>query len=150
MKIAGVAIVLLLILSIFILAQKEEAHEDALISVSELKEKIENKEDIFLLDVRTESEYNGNLGHIEGAVLISIFELKDRLDELKEHKDKEIVAICGSGIRSGRATNILRNDGFNAFNMVGGMIAYRAMEKKSEEKETQEKESKEESAKEHQ
>ena len=143
-KIAGVAIVLLLILSIFILAQKEETHDEAVISVSELKEKIENKEDIFLLDVRTESEFEGNLGHLEGATLIPVFELKDRLDEIKEHKEKEIIAICRSGNRSGRATNILRNEGFNAFNMVGGMIAYRAMEKKSEEKESKKDEAEEE------
>ena len=150
MKIAGVVIVLLLILSIFILAQKEEPHDDAVISVSELKEKIENKEDIFLLDVRTESEFDGNLGHIEGAVLIPVFELKDRLDELKEHKDKEIIAICRSGNRSGTATNILRKEGFNAFNMAGGMIAYRVMEQKSEEKESLQKDSIEASVEEHQ
>ncbi len=149
-KIAGVAIILLLILSIFILAQKEETHDDAVISVSELKEKIEKNEDIFLLDVRTESEFDGNLGHIEGAVLIPLFELKDRLGELKENKDKEIIAICRSGNRSGRATNILRNEGFNAFNMVGGMIAYRAMEKKIKEKETQDNETQEEKVEEHQ
>ena len=149
-KIASVAIVLLLVISIFIFAQQEESYDNAVISVSELKEKMENKENIFLLDVRTESEFDGNLGHIEGTILIPVDELKDRVDELEEQKEKEIIVICRSGNRSGRATNILRDEGFNAFNMVGGMIAYRVMEKKSEEKDSEEKESEEESTKEHQ
>ena len=131
------AIVILLFISIFIFAQKEESHDDAVISVSELIKKIENKENVFLLDVRTESEFEGNLGHIEGATLIPLNELKDRLGELEEQKEKEIVVICRSGNRSGVATNILIKEGFDAFNMAGGMIAYRVMEKKSEEKESE-------------
>ena len=133
----SIALILLVILSIYILAQKEENNEKAIVSVSEVKEKIENKEDILLLDVRTSGEFEGNLGHIEGATLIPLQELENRLDELTEKKENEIIVICRSGNRSGRATNILRKEGFNAFNMVGGMIAYRVMENKSEQNESE-------------
>ncbi len=133
----SIALILLVILSIYILAQKEENNEKAVVSVSEVKEKIENKEDILLLDVRTSGEFEGNLGNIEGATLIPLQELESRLDELAEKKENEIIVICRSGNRSGRATNILRKEGFNAFNMVGGMIAYRVMENKSEQNESE-------------
>ena len=127
----SIAIIILAVLSIYILAQKEEIIEKAVISVSEVKEKIKNKEDIILLDVRTHEEYNGNLGHIDSTILIPVHELESRMDELEENKEEEIIVICRSGNRSGIATALLRTAGFNAFNMVGGMIAYRAMEKKS-------------------
>lgn len=130
-KLIGIVIVLVLFLSIFILAQKEneDSGQKTEITVSKVKEKIDKNEDVFVLDVRTEREFNGNLGHIEGATLIPVSELANRLDELKDQKRKEIIVVCRSGNRSGIATNILRENGFNAYNMVGGMIAYRVAEK---------------------
>lgn len=142
LKKIGFAIVIFTLLSLFILAQKEKDNAKSIISVTEVKEKIDNKEDIYLLDVRTESEYNGNLGHIVGTVLIPLNELKKRLGELKEEKEKEIIVICRSGNRSGMATNILRSNGFNAINMVGGMLAYRAMEEKANQNKSSKKDDK--------
>lgn len=129
-KTIGFLIILVLILIIFVFAQDEKKQIKSEITVVELKEKIDNKEDMFLLDVRTEAEFNGSLGHIEGATLIPVGELKSRIDELEKYKDKEILVICRSGNRSRMATNILKEDGFNAINIAGGMLAYRALEQK--------------------
>ena len=134
-KIGLIIVIVFLVLSIFILAQQGDNTEKAEITVEEVKAKMDSSENVFLLDVRTEQEFEGNLGHIEGAVLIPISQLSKRMDELEKHKDKEIIAICRSGNRSGIATSMLRKEGFNAINMTGGMIAYRAMEKKSENEE---------------
>src|SRR5512133_1621533 len=74
----------------------------------------------FLLDVRQPEEYQA--GHIEGARLIPLGELSQRLKELP--RDTEIICVCRSGNRSGHATQLLNNRGYEATNLSGGMIAW--------------------------
>lgn len=78
----------------------------------------------FILDVRTPEEYDSSLGHIEGARLIPVQELAQRLDELADVKDRRILVICRSGERSARATRMLLDAGFRAANVDGGMQAW--------------------------
>lgn len=78
----------------------------------------------FILDVRTPEEYDGPLGHIEGARLIPVDELPQRIDELSDVKDQTIHVICRSGGRSARAARILLDAGFRAVNVLGGMRAW--------------------------
>ncbi|HED11433.1 MAG TPA: rhodanese-like domain-containing protein [Caldithrix abyssi] len=99
------------------------------ISPQEVKAKIENKEDIVLLDVRTPGEFNGPLGHIDNAILIPVQELGSRIDELAPYKDKEIIVYCRSGNRSRAATKILLKNGFNAVNMTRGMQGWNQLSK---------------------
>ena len=58
-----------------------------------------------ILDVREEDEFIGPLGHIEGAVLIPLGQLAERVEELK--RDQPVVAVCRAGSRSAQATAIL-------------------------------------------
>jgi rhodanese-related sulfurtransferase len=74
---------------------------------------------IFVLDVRTKSEYR-DVGHIGKAVLIPISELEDRLNELTPVKSKTIIAYCSHGIRSAKAATLLQKKGFTVFSLVGG------------------------------
>ncbi len=97
------------------------------ISVEQVKAKIDSMEQILLLDVRTCEEYDGTMGHIEGSILIPLHELEERLRELDEYKNREIIVICRSGNRSGVGTQILIENGFEALNMAGGMIAWNNM-----------------------
>lgn len=69
-----------------------------------------------ILDVRTQKEYDAN--HIEGAILIPVSELKNRLKEVTDLK-KPIVAHCKSGIRSAQATQLLKANGIDAINGGG-------------------------------
>ena len=94
------------------------------IMVADVQKKISAKVNILLLDVRTANEFEGPLGHIAGAVLLPVQELEQRIDELNEHKEKEIIVICRSGNRSQTGTRILISHGFNAVNMLGGMKAW--------------------------
>jgi rhodanese-related sulfurtransferase len=87
---------------------------------AELKKKIEKKDDFVLLDVRTRQELQ--FTKINGSVHISLNELQDRIDELP--KDKKIVVYCHSGGRSAYATAFLRNKGFDAENLEGGIDDY--------------------------
>lgn len=79
---------------------------------------------IILLDVRTSQEWNGSLGHLQGALLLPLQELEERIQELEPYKEKTIVAYCRSGNRSGTATRLLTAKGFTALNMEGGMIKW--------------------------
>ena len=81
---------------------------------------IRNRDDVILLDVREDDEFKA--GHIPGAEWIPLGQLSSRLGELP--KDKTIVAVCRSGNRSGQATELLRQNGFDAHNMQGGMNSW--------------------------
>ena len=98
------------------------------ITVADVQKKIKVKNNILLLYVRTVTEFDGPLSHIAGAVLLPIQELEQRVDELNEHKEKEIIVICRSGNRSQTGTRILISHGFNAVNMLGGMEAWNAVQ----------------------
>ncbi len=76
--------------------------------------------DVFIVDVREQDEFAA--GHIPEATLIPLGQLSNRLNEIP--KDKTVVAVCRSGNRSGQATQILRQAGFDAHNMQGGMISW--------------------------
>ena len=73
-----------------------------------------------LLDVRQPEEYQAE--HIEGAQLIPLGELGQRLQELPE--GREIICVCHSGSRSSHATRELVARGYRATNLTGGMIAW--------------------------
>lgn len=91
------------------------------IDPQELKEHLN---ETTLIDVRRPEEFNGELSHIEGAQL---FTLGPELDAfLKNHdQEDEIVFICRSGARSGRATLQGRSLGFSkCVNLKGGMILW--------------------------
>lgn len=89
------------------------------ISPDAVKQMLECK-DVILLDVRTPSEFNES--HIGGALLIPLSELENRLEELD--KDKKIIVYCRSGRRSADACAILAEHGFDAYNMLGGILAW--------------------------
>lgn len=94
------------------------------ITVEELKLKLDNNEDFLFIDVREPYEYEEfNLG----AKLIPLGSLIANLDELEEHKDREIVIHCRSGQRSGAAKETLKQLGYTKVrNLLGGVVDWRA------------------------
>ena len=92
------------------------------ISVEALFKKIQDLDSVRLIDVRRPDEYDGELGHIEGAELVT---LGPELSMLLEQGDRteEIVFVCRSGARSGEATKESLRLGYKfTFNMQGGML----------------------------
>ena len=81
---------------------------------------LRNDPNLFIIDVREDYEYAA--GHVPEATLIPLGQLASRLDEIP--KDKTVVAVCRSGNRSGQATQLLRQAGFDAHNMMGGMNSW--------------------------
>lgn len=91
------------------------------ISVTELKRRLDVQEAFLLLDVREPHEYE--LAWIEGATLIPLGELGDRLDEVRSAN--EIVIHCHSGVRSAHAVRLLEQAGITtARNLTGGIDAW--------------------------
>ena len=110
---------------IFLLVMCGKNNSDV-VSMEEFQSKILD-ENTFVLDVRTEEEFYGPLGHIEGATLIPIDELSSRMNELNKVKDKDIYVVCRSGNRSNVGKNILRENSFHAINVDGGMLAWKPL-----------------------
>jgi rhodanese-related sulfurtransferase len=75
-----------------------------------------------LLDVREDNEWES--GRAPDAVHVALNEVPDHLDELP--RDRQIVCVCRSGARSGRAANFLIEHGHDALNLEGGMLAWNA------------------------
>ncbi|MBZ5605857.1 MAG: molybdopterin-synthase adenylyltransferase MoeB, partial [Acidobacteriia bacterium] len=91
------------------------------ISPREVKEKIDRGDKFLLLDVREPHEYK--IASIPTAKLIPLGELPKHLSELDSAT--EIVAHCKSGVRSGKACDLLRKSGFKKVrNMKGGILAW--------------------------
>jgi glyoxylase-like metal-dependent hydrolase (beta-lactamase superfamily II)/rhodanese-related sulfurtransferase len=85
----------------------------------------ENRQRVQIIDVREPNEFNGILGHIEGAKLIPLGQLRKQCNELS--KTTPVVAVCRSGARSAQAVFILGNAGFTLIaNLAGGMINWRS------------------------
>ena len=97
------------------------------ISMKEFKSGILDS-DTIVLDVRTEEEFYGPLGHIEGAILIPIDDLEGRVGELNSVKNEKIYVVCRTGGRSGRGKDFLNSNGFTAVNVDGGMVAWESLE----------------------
>ena len=88
----------------------------------------ENKSQFRLIDVRNPDEFVGELGHIEGAELVT---LGPQLQNFLESADKSqsILFVCRSGGRSGQATHVSRQMGFqNTMNMIGGMLEWNRLQ----------------------
>ncbi|TRM11483.1 hypothetical protein FH966_07120 [Lentibacillus cibarius] len=97
---------------------KDETNYEDVIDLETLRQKIDGQEAITILDVREEAEYA--FDHIPGAINIPLGELDDRMDEIND--DNEINVICRTGSRSDLASQKLSDKGFkNVKNVVPGM-----------------------------
>jgi rhodanese-related sulfurtransferase len=76
------------------------------------------KQDWFILDVRTAKEYSG--GHIPGAQNIALQALTENMSLLQEYQDKPIAVYCRSGYRAGKAARQLEQAGFTKVHLIQG------------------------------
>ena len=93
-----------------------------IINAQQLKEKLDQQEELLLLDVREEYEHKEfNIG----GHLIPLSSLYYRTDELENWKDGEIIVYCRSGVRSLAAQQVLLSRGFEkVLNLSGGIIGW--------------------------
>ncbi|ASZ12003.1 rhodanese-like domain-containing protein [Chitinophaga pendula] len=91
------------------------------ITAAELKQRIDNGENLNIVDVREPHEHQEfNIG----GKLIPLGEIRAMaIDEIENLKDEEVILYCRSGNRSGQAAMLLETMGFsNVKNLVGGMM----------------------------
>ncbi|GJM25029.1 MAG: MBL fold hydrolase [Phycisphaerae bacterium] len=90
----------------------------ATLSVQELNDR---RDDVVVLDVRTESEWDS--GHIKHATHVHGGTLPQNLERIP--RDQPVAVICGSGYRGSIAASLLMREGFkDVANVLGGMSAW--------------------------
>ena len=90
-------------------------------SPHELKRRMDAGERFELIDVREPFEYE--IAQIDGAKLIPLGEIAERLDELE--REQPIIIHCHSGMRSAQAVQLLQQRGFaKVYNLEGGIDAW--------------------------
>ncbi len=100
--------------------EDQSANQDMEILPTEYAEDYRQRPDVVLIDVREPHEYEIN--RIEGSVLIPKDQLAGRLADLDG--SQTYVMQCKSGRRSRESTELMRNAGFKAYNLWGGINAY--------------------------
>ena len=92
------------------------------ITPTELKAKIERREELNLIDVRSKGECIQE-GIIPGALHIPLDRLRDKVDQLS--RDRETIVYCATGLRSYLAARILMQKGFTRVkNLTGGTVSW--------------------------
>jgi glyoxylase-like metal-dependent hydrolase (beta-lactamase superfamily II)/rhodanese-related sulfurtransferase len=97
---------------------------DFTITPSELKHQLGPKNCVrpLLLDVREPDEFRD--WRLDESVNIPIDTLESRIAVGKISRDQQLVTICRTGMRSSHAASLLREDGFNAKSLMGGLVAW--------------------------
>jgi rhodanese-related sulfurtransferase len=97
------------------------------ITVQQLKQKIDDKADIIILDVRSRASYQSSLVKIKGAIHIPFEQIEQRMNELP--KDKEIISYCScpEEATSASVVRTLRANGFKDVKaLLGGLDKWEA------------------------
>jgi rhodanese-related sulfurtransferase len=92
-----------------------------IITAAELQQRLQEKEELNLVDVREPHEHAAfNIG----GTFLPLGKIQTmQIDEIDELKDQEVIIYCRSGNRSGQACLILESLGFsNVKNLEGGMM----------------------------
>lgn len=90
------------------------------VDVTEAQRRLDRRAAL-LIDVREPDEWQE--GHVAGARHIPLGDLPARLAEVP--RDRDVLLFCRSGNRSGRATALLRERGYErALNVAGGIAAW--------------------------
>lgn len=101
--------------------------EKPMLSIPELKQRLDGGEDILVLDVRSAQDFTGEQGHIATATNIPLEELPNRLAELGGYEERPIVLVCRTDRRSCQAAELLAREGFADVHVAkGGMTDWNA------------------------
>ena len=123
-KVKGLIIMLLISLSLFGMTAcgsengKSSTYEQ--ITAEQAKTIMDTEKDYVIIDARTEDEFAE--GHIENAILIPEYEIKDRAEKELPDKEQLILVYCRSGRRSKIASEELVKLGYTNVKEFGGII----------------------------
>jgi adenylyltransferase/sulfurtransferase len=104
-------------------ADAQEAAAGSTITAAELKAMLDRDDDIFLIDVREQNEYE--IVSIPGAVLIPKDQFLNGAALERMPQDRRIVLHCKSGVRSAECLAVVKNAGFSdAVHLGGGVLSW--------------------------
>ena len=97
------------------------------ISPQDLKNLLDNKEDVLVLDTR--NEYETRVGKFENAIDLNLDTFRDFPEAIEslpeEYKDKQIVMYCTGGIRCEKASAVMMKAGYaDVKQLEGGVLDY--------------------------
>ncbi|MFC2145325.1 FAD-dependent oxidoreductase [Actinomycetota bacterium] len=98
------------------IAENIKKEEISFVDVPEMRKKIKNGDDMTILDVRTNKEYDA--GHIEDAILVPVDDIRKNIS--KFDPGKETIIYCRSGYRAYLALKVLKNNGFSDVKLLNG------------------------------
>lgn len=99
-----------------------------LISADELLTKLEKKQNVIVLDVRSAGEFSE--GHVPTAVNIPYDEIKEKAGKHIKNKEQQIVVYCRSGYRASKAETALADLGYsNILHLDGDMLGWKSNKK---------------------
>lgn len=85
--------------------------------------RLQNDDEALVLDVREDADFKR--GHLINAMHMPMGQIAKRVNEIAKHKEKSVIVVCESGMRSARACKTLQKNGFTTlFNLSGGMGAW--------------------------
>ena len=123
-KVKGLIIMLLISLSLFGLTacggENEKTPTYEQITAEQAKTIMDTEKDYVIIDARTEEEFAE--GHIENAILIPEYEIKDRAEKELPDKEQLILVYCRSGRRSKIASEELVKLSYTNVKEFGGII----------------------------
>ncbi len=83
-----------------------------------------NRENALVVDIRDKKDFS--VGHVANAMNIPYANLAKRMNELDIHKQRPIILVCKTGTTVSVAGKMLREKGFNALRLNGGMMEWNA------------------------
>lgn len=94
------------------------------ITPTELKQRLDNGDDIQIIDVREDVELA--IARMPNTIHIPLAQVLERMDEIDPNR--ETVVHCRSGVRSARAIEALQRSGFKGklINLAGGILGWSA------------------------
>lgn len=123
-KVKGLIIMLLISLSLFGMTacsgENGKASTYEQITAEQAKTIMDTEKDYIIIDARTKEEFAE--GHIENAILIPEYEIKDRAEKELPDKEQLILVYCRSGRRSKIASEELVKLGYTNVKEFGGII----------------------------
>lgn len=97
------------------------------VQVEELARRLasEQPDSVLLVDVRSQGYYDADTLRIKGSLRIEPNNLREEIKHLPKDKDIYVYCTCVRDATSSRVAHLLREKGFSAFVIVGGLAAWR-------------------------
>lgn len=119
-KIIGIILLCVLVFTVSACSDNQTTYHK--ITAKEAKQMLDDNQEVVLVDVRTQSEYDEK--HIEGALLIPDNEIAENAETMLPDKDATILIYCRSGKRSKSASEKLVELGYTNIYDFGGINDY--------------------------